>query len=415
MTISTALSAQQVSDFLAKNTANWNLTGTRTLLIIPDQTRTVPLGMVFREFCAQWLDRAKQLDVMVALGTHPPMSEAAICKRLEISLEERQTRYGKVQLFNHVWNDPTALREVGCLRAEEIHTITNGLFAMDVPVKVNRKIFDYDQIIIMGPIYPHEVVGFSGGNKYLFPGISGAEIIDFFHWLGAVVTSPAIIGKAHTPVRAVVDRAAAFITMPKWCICLVTNQDGSLAGMSSGTPEEAWAKAWPLTEKLHVCFKPKPFHTILSCAPDMYDELWTAGKCMYKLESVLADGGELIIYAPKLKKISDTHGKLILKTGYHCRDFFLKQWDKYKQTPWGVLAHCTHVFGAGQYDATTNTEKPRAHVTLATGISESVCKQLNLGYRDPATIRSEEYSGRETEGILLVPHAGEMLFRLSSE
>ncbi|MBR5737764.1 MAG: hypothetical protein IKX90_04270, partial [Verrucomicrobia bacterium] len=144
------------------------------------------------------------------------------------------------------------------------------------------------------------------------------------------------------------------------------------------------------------------------------DELWVAGKCMYKLEPVLADGGELIIYAPHLSKISDTHGERILKNGYHCRDFFLKQWERYKTEPWGVLAHCTHVFGGGQYDPTSGVETPRARVTLATQIPENVCRRLNLGYRDPSGIRPEDFADREEEGILLVPRAGEMLYRLKS-
>ncbi|MBQ7589390.1 MAG: DUF2088 domain-containing protein [Verrucomicrobia bacterium] len=404
--------AVQVREWLSEATRNWNLANRKTLLIVPDQTRTAPLGMLFKAFCELWLESAAALDVMVALGTHPPMGEEAICRRLELTARERSERYGKVRFFNHDWSDPAALKTVGKLSRETIAELSGGLFSMDVTVQVNRTIFDYDQVVIMGPVYPHEVVGFSGGNKYLFPGISGAEIINFFHWLGAVVTSPAIIGRAHTPVRAVVDRAAALIDIPKFCLCMVTDHQGDLAVLTGGTPEEAWAAAWPHTERLHVTFKNHPFRQILSCAPEMYDELWVAGKCMYKLEPVLADGGELIIYAPHLSKISDTHGERILKNGYHCRDFFLKQWERYKTEPWGVLAHCTHVFGGGQYDPTSGVETPRARVTLATQIPEDVCRRLNLGYRDPSGIRPEDFAGREEEGILLVPRAGEMLYRL---
>jgi nickel-dependent lactate racemase len=160
-----------------------------------------------------------------------------------------------------------------------------------------------------------------------------------------------------------------------------------------------------------VC-KDKPFHTIMSCAPAMYDEIWTAGKAMYKLEPVLADGGELIIYAPHVHEVCITHGKTILEVGYHCRDYFLKQWEKFKDYPWGVLAHSAHVHGLGTYE--NGVEKPRARVTLATAIPPEVCKQINLGYRDPKTIRVEDYANREHEGVLLVPKAGELLFQLSN-
>ena len=142
---------------------------------------------------------------MIALGTHQPMSEEAICHRLEISVEERRAKYGTVRLFNHEWDNTSALKYIGTISAGEIKDLSGGLFAMDVPVNVNRRIFDYDQIIIAGPVFPHEVVGFSGGNKYLFPGVSGPEVLNFFHWLGAVVTNPMIIGNKYTPVRKVVD------------------------------------------------------------------------------------------------------------------------------------------------------------------------------------------------------------------
>ena len=142
----------------------------------------------------------------------------------------------------------------------------------------------------------------------------------------------------------------------------------------------------------------------------MYDELWVGGKCMYKLEPVLADGGELIIYAPHITRLSDTHGKIIEALGYHCRDYFLKQWDKFKQYPWGVVAHSTHVKGLGTFE--NSVETPRARVTLATGIPESLCRKINLGYRDPRTIRFEDFANREDDGVLHVPKAGERLFRL---
>ncbi len=409
------LSADQVREWMNKECREWHLEGKKLLLIVPDQTRTAPLGVVFKAFCNLWLDRVQMLDVMIALGTHPPMSEGGICKRLELSTKERYGRYGKVRFFNHEWDKTAQLCEIGTLKSREIEEASGGLFAMDVKVQINRRIFDYDRIIIMGPVYPHEVVGFSGGNKYLFPGISGAEIINFFHWLGAVVTSPKIIGKAHTPVRAVVNLAAGLIDMPKSCFCLVTDHKGNLAALTAGTPEEAWEQAWPVVEKLHVTYKSEPFKLIISCAPEMYDELWVAGKCMYKLEPVLAQGGELIIYAPHLEKVSEVHGEKIAQVGYHCRDFFLKQWDRYKMFPWGVLAHCTHVFGGGTYDPNTGTETPRARVILASKISPEHCKKINLGYCNPDSINPEDYRNREEEGILMVPRAGEMLFRLKEE
>jgi nickel-dependent lactate racemase len=386
--------------------------GQRVLIIVPDGTRTAPVGVVFQALHRQIAVAAKAFDVMVALGTHQPMNEAAICSRLEISQQERQQIYKNVRFFNHAWDKPAELVQIGTLKADEIDHLTAGLFSMDVPVEINRKLFDYDQVIIIGPVFPHEVVGFSGGNKYLFPGVSGPHILNFFHWVGAVVTNPKIIGNKWTPVRKVIDRAAAMVKIDKLCFCQVVDSNKDLAGLFAGTPEQAWDKASDLSRQLHITQKPRPFHTVLSCAPPMYDELWTAGKCMYKLEPVLADGGELIIYAPHLSEVCVSHGNHIEVIGYHCRDYFLKQWDRFKHIPWGVLAHSSHVRGIGRFE--NGIENCRATVTIASQIPEDKCRQLNLSYRDPDSIQVKDFANREDEGILLVPKAGEMLFQLTN-
>ncbi|HRI16092.1 MAG TPA: lactate racemase domain-containing protein [Verrucomicrobiota bacterium] len=401
----------QVADLVTQSCPTSDYRGKKVLLVIPDGTRTAPIGLMFRELFAQLGQTTAALDVLVALGTHPPMTEEAICGRLEITLEQRRTQYAKVRFFNHEWDNPTALRPLGIISAEEIRQLSGGLFAMDVPVSINARIFDYDEVMIVGPVFPHEVVGMSGGNKYLFPGIGGPDLLNFFHWLGAVVTNVAIIGNPQTPVRAVVDRAGGMVNVPKKCFALVAKGTGAV-GIFVGTPEAAWARAAALSAKHHIVWKDRSYETILSCASPMYDELWVGAKAMYKLEPVLADGGELIIYAPHLREVSVVHGQFIREVGYHCRDYFLKQWDRFKHLPWGTLAHCTHVFGGGTYE--NGVETPRAKVTLATGIPEAVCREINLGYRDFRGIRLHEYANREAEGVLLVPKAGEQLYKRRS-
>ena len=381
----------------------------KVLVIVPDATRTCPLGMVWAALHEQIGPATSQCDVIIALGTHPPMTEEAICQRLEITAEERAAKYGRVRFFNHEWDNPAALRHVGEITREEIRELSSGLFEMDVPVSINAKVFDYDQLIIIGPTFPHEVVGFSGGNKYLFPGVGGPDVLNFFHWLGACVTNPMIIGNKWTPVRKVVDRPASLVKVPKLCLSMIVDR-GQLAGLFIGTPEEAWDDAAELSKKLHITYKERPFHTVLSCAPKMYDELWVGGKCMYKLEPVVADGGELIIYAPHIHEISVVHGEVIRQVGYHCRDYFLQQWDKFKHLPWGTIAHSTHVRGIGTYE--DGVEKCRVQVTLATSIPEEICREISLGYRDWRSIDPAEYANREEEGVFYVPKAGEMLYHL---
>lgn len=406
-----AVSSDEVRDVVARTLDISQIDGKRVLLIIPDGTRTAPVGLMFKTIHEQIASRVKALDIIIALGTHQPMSEEAINTRLEISAQERAKKYSRVRVLNHAWDDENQLAHIGTIPSNEIAELSNGLFSMDVPVTINKAIFDYDLLIIIGPVFPHEVVGFSGGNKYLFPGIGGPEILNFFHWLGAVVTNPKIIGNKWTPVRKVVDRAGALVTIPKLAFCMVVGGK-ELRGLYAGTPEAAWSSAADLSDQVNVHYKDRPFATVLSRCPEMYEDLWTGGKCMYKLEPVIADGGELIIYAPHIKEVSVTHGRLIEEIGYHTRDYFLKQWDKFKDYPWGILAHSTHVRGIGVFE--DGTEKPRVQLTIASQIPPEVCAKINVGYRDPNSINIADFENREDEGVLYVPKAGEMLYRLKN-
>ncbi len=406
-----AVSPAAVADLIAQACPADSYRGKKVLLIIPDGTRTAPVGLMFQTLHRQIGAVTGAFDILIALGTHQPMSEAAICGRLEISEAERASTYQGVRFFNHEWDNPAALRTIGTLTKADTRELSEGRMELDVPVAINKRLFDYDQIIIIGPVFPHEVVGFSGGNKYLFPGVAGPEILNFFHWLGGCVTNPMTIGNKWTPVRRVVDRVGAMVTVEKLCLALVVRPDKSLAGLFIGSPEAAWDAAADVSRGEHIVFRDRPFHTVLSCAPAMYEDIWTAGKAMYKLEPVVADGGELIIYAPHVTAVSVTHGKTMLAIGYHCRDYFLKQWDKFKHYPWGVLAHSTHVRGIGTFE--NGVEQCRIKVTLATGIPRDVCERINMGYRDPKSIEIESFANREAEGVLLVRKAGELLFKLS--
>lgn len=410
--VSKALDREAVRDFCAEFVEREGLRRKRVIAIIPDHTRTAPIGLMFRTLYELLADRPGKLDFLIALGTHPAMSEDAIDIRLDLSAGERAARFPNVRVFNHQWNIPSQLKSIGTISANQVKEISNGLMRDPVNVTINKLVFDYEVVLIVGPTFPHEVVGFSGGNKYLFPGISGQEIIDMFHWLGALITNPGIIGKRYTPVRKVVDTAAALLPVPRLCMSLVV-KGSELAGLFCGTPEEAWASASELSDKIHIAYKEKPFTSVLSCAPTMYDELWVGGKCAYKLEPVVADGGELIIYAPHINELSVTHGQIIESIGYHVLDYFTQQEDRFRDVPKGVIAHSTHVKGIGTYR--DGNETPRINVILATGIAESTCKKINLGYRHPSTIKVNEWKERENEGVLLVPKAGEILYRLTND
>ncbi len=389
--------------------ASLSLAGKRVLFLIPDGTRTMPMPQLFALFAEELGGKVAALDYLVALGTHQPMGDEALSRLVGVPVVDG--RAGDSTIHNHQWADPATFVTLGEIPAAEIAELSGGRLDQPVPVSLNRLIFDYDQIIICGPVFPHEVVGFSGGNKYFFPGIAGAEVINFTHWLGALITNYEIIGAGYTPVRAVIDRAAAMVAVPTACFALVVTPKG-MAGLYFGTAREAWEQASALSAKRHIVWLDAPVRQVLSVMPQMYADIWTAGKGMYKIEPVVADGGEVIIYAPHISEVSVTHGSVLEEVGYHCRDYFVAQPERFAGYPGGVLAHSTHVKGQGSYDAATGVETPRVTVTLATGISEEMCRRINLGYRHPDSIDVAAWTARADEGVLVVPRAGEMLYRL---
>jgi nickel-dependent lactate racemase len=406
------LSESAVEQLLAEALDPLPLDGKRLLVIIPDGTRTAPIPLMFRLLYQRLGQRVEQLDYLIALGTHPAMPEDAIERLVGVAAAERAARYPKSRVFNHQWDNPDALATIGTISAPEAGELTGGLLSRQVPVRINRLIFEYDQIVICGPVFPHEVVGFSGGAKYLFPGIAGNEIIDFSHWLGALVTSMRTIGIKQTPMRRVLHHAATFVDKPILCLSLVL-KGHDLHGLYIGTHTESWSAAADLSAQLNIVWVPEPFRSVLSMPSPIYDDLWTAAKAMYKTEPAIADGGEVIIYAPHITEVSYTHGHLLDQVGYHVLDYFTKQPGRFDTIPGSILAHSSHVKGTGEFDPVRAIERPRINVTLATGIPEDRCRQINLGYADYRRIDPQQWAGRESEGLLLVPHAGEMLYRVA--
>ena len=400
-----------VRELLEKSFAEKDLVGKRVLVIIPDGTRTAPIPLMFRLLYEQLGQHVARLDYLIALGTHQPMSDAAIERLVGASSEERAECYPKSHVFNHRWDLPDTLIPIGTITSAEMAELTGGLVTRETVVTINKMIVDYDEIMIIGPVFPHEVAGFSGGAKYLFPGISGREIIDSTHWTGALATSYDTIGTKDTAVRRVLHRAAKFVTSRRTVTCLKMVMKGrDFNGLYIGDHLQAWEAAAELSAKLNIIYKPKPFRQVLSMASEKYDDLWTAAKAMYKTEPVIADGGEVIIYAPHISEVSVTHGHLIRQIGYHVRDYFVKQWETFGEVPWTILAHSTHVKGAGTFE--NGVETPRIQVTLATSIPEEECRLVNLGYRDHRELDPSAWADRENEGLLLVENAGEHLYRL---
>jgi nickel-dependent lactate racemase len=392
-----------VREFVTSSLAAADLDGRSVCVIVPDGTRSCPLPLLLSAVHEALAGRATNVTVLVALGTHAAMSDEHLRSHLG-------GPYPGFEVRNHEWWKPEELVSLGTIDAPRVAELSEGRLRQPIDVVLNRAVVDHDVCLVVGPVFPHEVVGFSGGNKYFFPGVAGAEIIDFSHWLGALITSAEIIGtRGVTPVRALIDQAATMIPSRRLALCqVVESGTGALHAVSFGAPEAAWAAGAEVSAQAHIRYLDAPVQRVLSLVPTKYEDMWTGAKGFYKVEPIVADGGQVIVYAPHITRISAMHPE-IEQIGYHCRDYFLKQWDRFAGYHWGVLAHSTHLRGAGTWDPETG-ERDRVTVTLATGIPEEVVRAANLDYLDPAAIDPAAFA--TDPKTLVVPDAGEVLFRL---
>jgi nickel-dependent lactate racemase len=399
-----------IRQFVAKSLAAEDLDGRSVCVIVPDGTRSCPLPLLLSAVHGALHGRASQVTVLIALGTHAAMSEGHLAQHLGYATDGLETTYPGMTVINHEWWKPETFTSLGPISADRVAELSDGRFHQSVDVVLNRAVVDHDVSLVVGPVFPHEVVGYSGGNKYFFPGVAGQEVIDFSHWLGALITSADIIGtRGITPVRALINEAASMIPSRRLALCLVVQSGtGAVHAASFGPPEAAWAACAEVSAETHVRYLDAPVRRVLSIIPTKYEDMWTGAKGFYKVEPVVADGGQVILYAPHITEISVMH-PVIGEIGYHCRDYFLKQWDRFSGYHWGDLAHSTHLRGAGTWDP-ENGEVGRVTVTLATGIPEDVTRAANLDYLDPALVDIEAMTA--DPDTLVLPQAGEVLYRL---
>lgn len=408
------LTTEEVRRFIREQLDATDVDGKSVCIVVPDGTRTCPLPLLVGAVHEALHGRATRMTTLIALGTHQPMSEEALGAHLGYEPGRIEETYPGMTVVNHEWWDESTFADLGTIPAARLAELSEGRLSMDVPVLLNRAVVEHDIALVVGPVLPHEVVGISGGNKYFFPGVAGQDIIDVSHWIGALITSAEIIGTtAVTPVRALINEGASLVPAEKLAFCVVGEKgshggEQSLHSISFGDTISSWANAAEICAQTHVTYLDEPVRRVISVIPEMYDDIWTGAKGFYKLEPAVADGGEVILYAPHITEISTSHPE-INEIGYHCRDYFVKQWDRFKHIHWGTLAHSTHLRGAGTYDAETGEERLRVKVTLATRIPEDVCRAANLGYLDPASV---DVAAEAEAGAFVVPNAGEVLFRL---
>jgi nickel-dependent lactate racemase len=404
------LAEDEIRAFVRDQLSGAGLEGRSVCVLVPDGSRNCPVPLLVSAIHDVLHRRVSRLTVLVALGTHAAMSEQALAAHLGYRAGALAEDYPSMTVLNHTWWDRSAFADVGTISAGRIGELSDGLLHDAVDVRINRAVVEHDATLIVSPVFPHEVVGFSGGNKYLFPGVSGRELIDLSHWLGALITSAQIIGtRGTTPVRALIDEAASMVPGERLALCLVTkSHTRDLHAMTFADPRAAWAAAADVAAETHIRYLDAPVRRVLSLIPARYEDMWTGAKGFYKVEPVVADGGQVVLYAPHIREVAAMH-PAVEQIGYHCRDYFVKQWDRFSDQPWGDLAHCTHLRGAGTWDE-VNGERDRVTVTLATGIGADVTRAVNLDYLDPAEVDPDAWAA--DPDTLVVPDAGEDLYRL---
>jgi nickel-dependent lactate racemase len=405
------LSEADVQQKLESACAGLGISGRKLLVIIPDNTRTAPVGLFFKHLHRLCGGKAARLDYLVALGTHPQLGEKELLKRVGISREEKEGLYRGIGLFNHRWDQAGALTRIGSIGESEMLELTGGLLREPTEVSINRMLLDYDRVLVLGPVFPHEIAGFSGAGKYLFPGVSGPELTDVTHWLGGLQTNLATIGVRDTPVRRLIERAVALVPVPLLFLNLVVDAEG-LKGLFIGSGRDAWEQAVALSAELNIRYVQRPYRQVLSIASEKYDDFWTGAKAFYKVEPIVADGGELIVYAPHIQRLSITHDQVLGQMGFHVKDYFLAHQERYGHLRKTVLGYAALVKGAGTYR--DGQEHPRIALRLASAVTKQECNRLNIDYLDPREVRFQDWEGRQAEGRYVVRNAGEVLYRVRS-
>jgi nickel-dependent lactate racemase len=385
--------------------------GERVLAIIPDKTRDDNTHLLF-PIANEFLNKrgVASFDALVAQGTHPPMSQSQKLSKIGLANFSGQ-------LFDHRWDEADELIKLGDLSPETVHDLTGGLIDQAVPVSINKLLAPgiYDTVLVFGATVPHEVAGFAGGAKYFFPGVAGPELTHTTHWLGALAGIENIIARVDTPTRRLIEAAADLV--PARIISLNTvvsrELDGELVtyALFAGEIREAFRRAAEVSRQVHIRYTGRKYKKVIALLDPHYDELWVGGKASYKLGAIIEEGGELIIYAPQLTKISETHGALIEKYGYAplevVRDMLGVSQELRENLC--IAAHLAHVAYAGRLDEHGKVI-PRYQITMASGLDEETCRRVNLGYLDH---RSLDYEAlRSDPDTLIVENAGRDLYQI---
>jgi len=289
----------------------------KVLAVPPDQTRVASrAGDLTRNVWEYYGDSLGA--VLPALGTHKAMSPERIAEM-----------FGNVplRLFHaHKWRED--VETLGAVPKEFIHEQSEGKLDYEWPAQVNRLVSrgDFDLILSIGQVVPHEVIGMANYNKNILVGTGGPESINRSHYLGAVYGMERIMGRADNAVRRVLNYAASHFLrhLPIVYVLTVVGRNAAGAtvvrGLFVGDDAECFEAAADLSFQVNFCLLPDPLHkVVVYLDPHEFHSTWLGNKAIYRTRMAMADGGELLVLAPGVCEFGEDPriDKLIRKYGYH--------------------------------------------------------------------------------------------------
>lgn len=376
------------------------------LIIPPDYTRMYSgAGMITRLYYEILEKLGANVDIMPALGTHVPMTK-----------EECTAFFGShipyKKIIPHNWRSDVV--KIGEVPAEFVKEVSEGLVDSAIGVEVNKRLIsgEYNLIISIGQVVPHEVVGMANYSKNIFVGVGGSSMINSSHMLGAFYGLERMMGRDFSPVRRVFDYAEEhFINnLPLMYVLTVTTNKGdttNIHGIYIGRERKLFEAAVADSQKYNMNFVKEPFKkAVVYLDPREFKSTWLGNKAIYRTRMAMADGGELIILAPAVSKFGEDteNDRLIRKYGYVGREKVLElvKENKDLQENLSVAAHLIHGSSDGRFSVTY----------AAGGLTKEEVEKAAFSYADCAKTMQKYNPEKLTDGFNTVD--GEEIYYISN-
>ncbi len=379
----------------------------KVLIVPPDFTRFHSgAGFITNVYYRALAERGVKVDILPALGTHEAMTPAQF-----------SAMFGDIpqEVFRvHDWRRDVV--KIGEIPGDFLAKITEGLWKEPVAAEVNRLIMDesYDLIISPGQVVPHEVIGMSNHAKNLFVGTGGSEMINKSHMIGAVYGMERMMGRDHTPVRAMFDYGAEHFLKDRpilWVLTVTTAPQGRIRthGLFIGEGRECLSEAVGLAQQKNIDFVD---HGLKKCIvyldPEEFKSTWLGNKAVYRTRMAMADGGELIILAPGVRHFGEDPqcDVLIRKYGYRGRLETLKAFEAPEnedlRANMGAAAHLIHGSSDGRFSVTYAVRDISREEIESVGYKAADYEETCRKY-DPAALRPgmNEVDGEE---VFFIPN-----------